>query len=60
MAEMSEACSDRSEQAVGDTHNEMELGGDAACWAHRVCVECGRLNAAEHPEVCENCGASFA
>jgi hypothetical protein len=36
-----------------------ELGGDAACWAHRVCPECGRLNAAEHPVVCEACGARF-
>ncbi|MGH8962276.1 MAG: hypothetical protein ACRDWT_13990 [Jatrophihabitantaceae bacterium] len=34
-------------------------GGDAACWAHRVCPECGRLNEAEHPVVCENCGAEF-
>lgn len=35
------------------------LGGDAACWAHRVCPECGRLNEAEHPVVCESCGAAF-
>jgi hypothetical protein len=34
-------------------------GGDAACWAHRVCQECGRLNDAEHPVSCENCGARF-
>jgi hypothetical protein len=34
-------------------------GGDAACWAHRVCQACGRLNDAEHPVVCENCGARF-
>ena len=34
-------------------------GGDAACWAHRVCPECGRLNEAERPEVCEACGARF-
>ncbi|MEO6886409.1 MAG: hypothetical protein ABI232_09025 [Jatrophihabitantaceae bacterium] len=34
-------------------------GGDAACWAHRVCPECGRLNDAEHPVVCENCGVRF-
>ena len=34
-------------------------GGDAACWAHRVCPECGRLNEAERPVVCEACGARF-
>jgi len=34
-------------------------GGDAACWANRVCPECGRLNEAERPVVCENCGARF-
>jgi hypothetical protein len=34
-------------------------GGDAACWANRVCPECGRLNEAERPEVCEACGAEF-
>ena len=34
-------------------------GGDAACWANRVCPECGRLNEAERPVVCELCGAEF-
>ena len=34
-------------------------GGDAACWANRVCPECGRLNDAERPEICEACGAEF-
>lgn len=34
-------------------------GGDSACWAHRVCPECGRLNQAEHPHTCEACGAAF-
>ncbi len=34
-------------------------GGDAACWAHRVCPACGRLNEAEHPVVCEACGERF-
>ena len=33
--------------------------GDSACWAHRVCPECGRLNEAERPETCEACGARF-
>jgi uncharacterized protein YeaO (DUF488 family) len=34
--------------------------GDPACWAHRVCPECGRLNQAEHPDACEACGAAFS
>jgi hypothetical protein len=34
-------------------------GGDPACWAHRVCQACGRLNEAERPTVCEACGATF-
>lgn len=38
---------------------EYEDGGDPACWAHRVCPECGRLNQAEHPDACEACGAAF-
>jgi len=38
---------------------EHEEGGDPACWAHRVCPECGRLNQAEHPDTCEACGAAF-
>ena len=33
--------------------------GDPACWAHRVCPECGRLNQAEHPGACEACGVAF-
>lgn len=42
-----------------DEEPRREEGGDAACWAHRVCQECGRLNEAEHPLVCEACGAAF-
>ena len=38
---------------------EEEKGGDQACWAHRVCPECGRLNQAERPDVCGACGAAF-
>lgn len=38
---------------------EHKEGGDPACWAHRVCPECGRLNQAEHPDACEACGAAF-
>jgi hypothetical protein len=36
-----------------------EAGGDDACWAHRVCQACGRLNDAERPELCAACGAAF-
>lgn len=39
--------------------NDEREGGDAACWANRVCPECGRLNEAARPVVCENCGAGF-
>jgi hypothetical protein len=39
--------------------DDVPEGGDAACWANRVCAECGRLNDAERPEVCESCGARF-
>ncbi len=38
---------------------EDEEAGDPACWAHRVCPECGRLNQVEHPDACEACGAAF-
>ena len=38
---------------------EVIEGGDAACWANRVCQECGRLNEAERPVVCAACGARF-
>lgn len=34
-------------------------GGDPACWAHRVCQACGRLNEAERPEACVQCGEPF-
>lgn len=47
-----------SEKRDDETPGERE-GGDAACWAHRVCSECGRLNDAERPVVCENCGTRF-
>lgn len=44
----------------GDPGPELtEVGGDPACWAYRVCPVCGRFNEAEHPTVCEACGASF-
>jgi rubrerythrin len=48
----------RAEPAAAGIH-EVAGGGDPACWAHRVCPECGRLNEAEAPTVCERCGASL-
>jgi hypothetical protein len=33
--------------------------GDGACWARRVCAECGRLNDSEQPATCQTCGAEF-
>jgi hypothetical protein len=46
---------DRREQ-IDDPIDE---GGDPACWAARVCAECGRLNEARDPEICEACGTPF-
>jgi hypothetical protein len=48
----------RSDPPAGEDP-QREEGGDAACWANRVCQECGRLNEAERPVVCEACGATF-
>jgi hypothetical protein len=48
------------QRAGGATAYDDDLGGDAACWAHRVCQACGRLNAAERPVGCESCGQDFA
>jgi len=45
--------------ATDGAHEEPDMGGDAACWAHLVCPQCGRLNADEHPETCEACGAAW-
>lgn len=42
-----------------DEDRDEEPGGDPVCWLPRVCQECGRLNEAERPEVCEACGARF-
>ncbi len=33
--------------------------GDSACWAHRVCQQCGRLADDERPQICALCGAVF-
>lgn len=34
-----------------------EEGGDPACWANRICPECGRLGDDEPPTHCPGCGA---
>jgi hypothetical protein len=47
------------ERNAAATPPDPDEGGDPACWANRVCPECGRLNDAERPVVCENCGARF-
>lgn len=43
----------------GSDRPEEELGGETACWAHRVCPVCGRLADIEAPDVCEACGTGF-
>jgi hypothetical protein len=45
---------------TGRPQENPDEGGDAACWAHRVCPQCGRLNEAERPQTCEACGAAFS
>lgn len=34
-------------------------GGDAACWANRVCPACGRLSDDEPPTRCRECAAEI-
>jgi uncharacterized protein YeaO (DUF488 family) len=34
-----------------------DLGGDAACWLHRVCPECGRLCEDGSAQRCPSCGS---
>ena len=46
-------------EAASDDLGPDGSGGDPACWAHRVCQPCGRLNAEARPVVCEACGAAF-
>jgi hypothetical protein len=55
---MSRSSEDRSDPGFPAMELE-EGGGDAACWAHRVCPQCGLLNSAEHPLRCDGCGAIF-
>jgi hypothetical protein len=38
-----------------------DQGGDPACWAHRVCAWCGRLNDdPQELDVCTACGEPLA
>lgn len=34
-------------------------GGDPACWANRVCPECGLFSVVEPPTTCERCGETI-
>ncbi len=43
----------------GSRTDSFDEGGESACWAHLVCPECGRLNAAQPRVRCEACGATF-
>jgi len=56
---MAESMNQKAASLLSFPDTEREEGGDSACWAHRVCPQCGRLNQAEHPEACEACGAAF-
>jgi ribosomal protein S27AE len=33
-----------------------EPGGDAVCWLHELCPECGAMPTAEQPDRCWRCG----
>ena len=41
--------------------DEIEIGGDPACWAHLVCPECGRFAEGDSASegVCAVCGAAL-
>ena len=52
--------SEPAEPHGGSDRPEEALGGETACWAHRVCPVCGRLSDIEAPEVCEACGTGFS
>ena len=38
---------------------DAEDGGDAVCWLHRLCPECGAMPTGEHPQKCWRCGATL-
>ena len=33
--------------------------GDAVCWLHQLCPECGAMPTKEQPERCWRCGATL-
>ncbi len=33
--------------------------GDAVCWLHELCPECGAMPTGERPERCWRCGADL-
>jgi len=51
-------CRIPGEVTVTDVPDD-DLGGDPACWMHRVCAECGRLADEDPPTRCPSCGAQL-
>jgi rubrerythrin len=49
-----------SDTAAPPPVDDGQQGGDAACWANRVCPECGRLADAAPPTRCPACGEPIA
>lgn len=37
----------------GGVDDDVDEGGDSACWAHLVCAECGRVTEPGVPHRCE-------
>jgi hypothetical protein len=37
--------------------DDVEAGGDSACWAYLVCPGCGRIAEPDGPEPCMHCGS---
>lgn len=58
MTTVTEVCAGMDQPSDLDAFDREE-GGDPACWARRVCPRCGRLNDAERPLVCQECGEAF-
>lgn len=36
-----------------------DSGGDAVCWLHRLCPECGAVPVEEEPARCWRCGTPY-